>query len=134
MKPFSGCEFAIQFEAFTDGFGRPLTWHDSCTFVLADSLRDRFEPSKEQLCHTAASIRQPEKYSRPFLSIPMSRCGARWPARTKHFGPGRRVRSVNARRSLAGQLRYFSKRMKNSLASPHWKWERESPRAEAKWN
>ena len=31
-------------------------------------------------------------------------------------------------------LRYFLKRRKNWLVSPHWKWVRESLRAEAKWN
>src|SRR5580700_5817409 len=134
MKGFSTSYFYPSISIIYQSFGGSPTWHDSCTFVVTGSLRNRFETRRSELCHTAASIQQPEKYLRPFLSIPMSRCGMRWPPRTRRFEPGRRGLSASVRRLLAGPLKYFSKRRKNSLASPHWKWERESPRAEAKWS
>src|ERR1700733_8339950 len=135
MKLFSNLLFlSSQSQSFTNSSGRSLTWHDSCTFVVTGRSRNRFEITRSQLCPTAASIQQAEKYSKPFLSIPMSRCGVPWPPRTKHFEPGRRGLSAGAGGFLEGLLRFFWKRRKNSHGSPHWKWERESLRAAAKWS
>jgi len=43
-----------------------LTWHDSCTFVVAGSLRNRFEIRRSQACHTAASIQPLEEVLKAF--------------------------------------------------------------------